>query len=104
MSETQPFTKKLLRQLLRVSPTTFRREFEKKEPVLILNFPQYNKFNKILTDKMFYWLLEEFGLEKEESFNKIVAMYHQKDKESIERIRMLYGLNDNNLFAQRTNS
>jgi len=98
MTEKQPFTKKLLRQILRVSNSTLYRELKKIKSKLLLKFPHYDENRKILPDDLFYWLLEQMGVDKESALKRIIEIYHHKEKKNYETLKDFYGLNHKNPF------
>jgi len=102
MTEKQPFTKKLLRQILRVSNSTLYRELKKIKPKLLLKFPNYDENRKILPDDLFYWLLEQMGVDKEAALKRIIEIYHRKEKNDYESLKNYYGLNhENPIYSNR---
>ena len=98
MNKKQPFSKDLLKQLLRVGSSTLYRELKKIEPRLILRFPNYDKSRKIIPDDVFYWLLQQMGVDKETACQRIIEIYHHKEKDNFDSLKKWYGLDHENMF------
>ena len=98
MSEKQPFTKKLLRQILRVSESTLNRYLKKIYPKLILQFPNFDITARIIPDHIFFWLLKKLEVDNEIACRMIIEIYHPKEQNNYESLKNSYGLNQQNII------
>lgn len=105
-----PLTKEILINVLGVKRSYFIRYMKVIEKDLLKKFPRYKKGSSILPDKIFFWLCDDFGIEKEEAVKRIIELMPEYKNENIERIEKIYGLNKENRFisnqitSNRTNN
>jgi hypothetical protein len=106
----KPLTKDILIKVSGVTKNYFIRRMKVLEKDLLKEFPRYKKSSSILPDKIFFWLCDEFGVEKEIAVTRIIELIPEFKNENIEKIKKMYGLNKENRFisnqitSNRTNN
>lgn len=72
------YSKCLLRNLLKMKPTTFKEWMKTLEPDVLLIDKHYSKYSSLLTPKVFRFLLYEYGFEDAVEINKMIREYYGK--------------------------
>lgn len=87
----QPLTKKLLIQILAISPSEFGRRMKVLEPELVEKFPTYNKHKNTLPPMIFIWICDQFE-DRSIIIARLANHFGIEEPSDIEKFKNCYGI------------
>jgi hypothetical protein len=96
-----PFTKQVLRVILRMTKGTFIKFMNILEPDLMNKFPRYNKRCSIIPEPIFMWICVEYGLTMRQVADRFIAHFKIKDQSDINLIYTLFDAKETSDFPQK---
>lgn len=88
----EPYNKEALKAVLRMKKGKFIIHMNELEPDLLAKFPKYNKRCSILSDNVFKWICEEYGLTIDEVIQRLILHYGIEKQVDIQKVYACFGI------------
>lgn len=89
---SEPYTKEVLKAIMRMKKGKFISHMKTLEPELLAKFPRYNKRCSILPDNVFKWICEEYGLTIDEIIQRFMIFHGIENQIDIQRVYANFGM------------